>query len=82
MRRLASRIEAELKEREFCALYDPELEDVFPKAISSTKRKQRIKRFAQEHRLGVTFYEVGLCAIFEKASQSKRRARSSRRPRK
>ena len=65
MRRLVSRIEEELKEQEICAIYDSELERLFPKTISPEKRKQRIKKFADEHQLAVTFYDVGLCAIFE-----------------
>jgi hypothetical protein len=32
-----------------------------------SKRKEEIKRFARRHALAVTFYDVGLCAIFEKA---------------
>jgi hypothetical protein len=82
MRRLATRIETELKDHEFCAIYNSELAHVFPLTISATKRKERIRRFAKDHRLGVTFYEVGLCAVFEKTSQSKSQVRPSRRQRK
>jgi hypothetical protein len=35
--------------------------------MSVSKRKQQITRFAKQHELAVTFYDVGLCAIFEKA---------------
>ncbi|HEY6071483.1 MAG TPA: hypothetical protein VIU85_08935 [Chthoniobacterales bacterium] len=35
--------------------------------MSLSKRKEEIKRFARQHALAVTFYDVGLCAIFEKA---------------
>jgi hypothetical protein len=35
--------------------------------MSLGKRKQQIKRFAKQHELAVTLYDVGLCAIFEKA---------------
>ena len=66
MRRLANRIESELREQEICAVYNSELARVWPKTISSAKRKEQIKRFAKKHRLAVTFYDVGLCAIFEK----------------
>ena len=66
MRKLVSLIENELKSQDICAVYDSELARVWPKTISSTKRKQQIKRFANKHRLAVTFYDVGLCAIFEK----------------
>ena len=66
MRKLAKRIESELKEQEVCAIYNSELARVWPKTVSAAKRKQLIKRFANKHRLAVTFYDVGLCAIFEK----------------
>lgn len=66
MRKLANLIENELKTQEICAVYNSELARVWPKKISSTKRKQQIKRFAKAHKLAVTFYDVGLCAIFEK----------------
>jgi hypothetical protein len=66
MRKLAARIETELKEQEVCAVYNSELARVFPKTISSEKRKKQIKRFADDHDLEVTFYDVGLCAVFER----------------
>ena len=66
MRKLARRIESELKEQDICAVYNSELARVWPKTVGATKRKQQIKRFADKHSLAVTFYDVGLCAIFEK----------------
>ena len=70
MRKLAKRIESELKEHEVCAVYNSDLARLWPKTVSSAKRKQQIKRFANKHRLAVTFYDVGLCAIFEKPRRS------------
>jgi hypothetical protein len=75
MRKLASRIETELKAQEICAVYNSELARVWPKKISPEKRKKEIKRFADKHDLNVTFYDVGLCAVFEKAEAP---ARSSK----
>lgn len=66
MRKLANRIETELKGQEICAVYNSELARVWPKTISVEKRKKEIKRFAEKHDLEVTFYDVGLCAVFEK----------------
>jgi len=66
MRKLVNRIETELKEQEVCAVYNSELARVWPKTISAEKRKKEIKRFADKHDLEVTFYDVGLCAVFEK----------------
>ncbi len=66
MRKLANRIETELKEQEVCAVYNSELARVWPKTISPERRMKEIKRFAEKHHLDVTFYDVGLCAVFEK----------------
>ena len=66
MRRLATRIETELKEQEVCAVYNSELARVWPKTIRPGKRKKEIERFADAHELAVTFYDVGLCAVFER----------------
>ena len=67
MRRLANLIEGELQTQDVCAVYNSQLARVWPRSMSLGKRKQQIKRFAKEHELAVTFYDVGLCAIFEKA---------------
>ncbi len=67
MRKLANLIETELKKEEVCAVYNSQLARVWPRSIGVGKRKQKIKRFAKQHELAVTFYDVGLCAIFEKA---------------
>jgi hypothetical protein len=67
MRKLADLIETELKKQEICAVYNSHLARVWPRSMNLGKRKQQIKRFAKEHELAVTFYDVGLCAIFEKA---------------
>lgn len=67
MRKLADLIETELKKQEVCAVYNSQLARVWPRNMSLSKRKQQITRFAKQHELAVTFYDVGLCAIFEKA---------------
>jgi hypothetical protein len=67
MRKLANLIETELKKEGVCAVYNSQLARVWPRNISLGKRKQQIKHFAKQHELAVTFYDVGLCAIFEKA---------------
>jgi hypothetical protein len=66
MRKLANLIETELERQQICAVYDSQLARVWPRSMSAGKRKQQIKRFASKHELAVTFYDVGLCAIFEK----------------
>ena len=72
MRKLANLIETELQKQEICAVYNSHLERVWPRSMSLNKRKQQIKSFAKQHRLAVTFYDVGLCAIFEKAQSPAR----------
>jgi len=76
MRKLADLIETELQTQEICAVYNSHLARVWPRTMSLSKRKQQIKRFAKQHELAVTFYDVGLCAIFEKPQSP---ARSSKR---
>jgi len=66
MRKLANLIETELSTQEICAVYNSQLARVWPRRMSTGKRKQQIKRFAKRNQLAVTFYDVGLCAIFEK----------------
>src|SRR5262249_15455966 len=75
MRKLANLIETELKTQQICAVYNSELARVWPQTMALSKRKEQIKRFAKQHALAVTFYDVGLCAIFEKA-KAKARARA------
>ena len=69
MRKLANRIETELKAQDICAVYNSELARVWPANIKPEQRKKEIERFAQRHNLNVTFYDVGLCAVFEKAQR-------------
>jgi hypothetical protein len=66
MRKLANLIGTELERQEICAVYNSQLARLWPRRMSLGKRKQQIKRFAKQHELAVTFYDVGLCAIFEK----------------
>ena len=68
MRKLTDLIETELEKQEICAVYNSELARIWPRSMSLGKRKQQIKRFAKKRELAVTFYDVGLCAIFEKAA--------------
>ena len=75
MRKLANLIESELEKQEVCAVYNSQLARVWPRRMSASKRKQQIKRFAKQHELAVTFYDVGLCAIFEKTQSPAKGAR-------
>ena len=70
MRKLANLIESELKTQQICAVYNSELARIWPQSMALSKRKEQIKRFAKQHELAVTFYDVGLLAIFERAQSS------------
>src|SRR6266436_7793473 len=72
MRKLSDLIETQLQKQEICAVYNSELARVWPRSMSLGKRKQQITRFAKQNELAVTFYVVGLCAIFEKAAMPAR----------
>jgi hypothetical protein len=75
MRKLAKLIETELEKQEICAVYNSHLGRVWPQSMSVAKRMQQIKHFARQRGLAVTFYDIGLCAIFEKAKAPARSAR-------
>jgi len=75
MRKLAKLIETELEKQDVCAVYNSHLGRVWPRSMGAAKRKQLIKGFADSRALDVTFYDVGLCAIFEKKKASAKSAR-------
>jgi len=75
MRKLAKLIETELAQQEICAVYNSHLARVWPQRMGDGKRKQQIQRFAKKHNLAVTFYDIGLCAIFEKTAAPVRSAK-------
>ena len=69
MKRLAQRIESDLKTSKISAIYNSELERVFPRSMPPRQRQESIRRFALENGLNVDIFEVGLCAIFERAKK-------------
>ncbi len=75
MRKLAKLIETELEKQEICAVYNSHLGRVWPRSMSAAKRMQQIKHFAKQRGFAVTFYDIGLCAIFEKAKAPAQGAR-------
>ena len=66
MKVLASRIIEGLKTADHFAVYEPDLEKIWP--VEVNHREAKIARFAQENGLRLRFYKPGLCAIFDKAS--------------
>jgi hypothetical protein len=80
MKTLAERIRRELESETahigHCAIYEPDLQRLWP--IDEVNRKQKIALFANEYGFKLSFYKRGLCAIFErdipaKAHKSTRR---------
>jgi hypothetical protein len=68
MKRLAERIQRELETETarigHCAIYEDELQRLWP--LNTENRKHKIEQFAKEHGFNLSFYQQGLCAIFEK----------------
>jgi hypothetical protein len=75
MKMLAKQIERELEAETakigHCAIYEPDLQRIWP--LNTEKRKAKIEQFAKEHGFKLSFYKQGLCAIFEKDSPRKRK---------
>jgi hypothetical protein len=73
MKMLAAKIERELETETatigHCAIYEDQLQRIWP--LHEENRKGKIEQFAKEHGFKLSFYKLGLCAIFEKESQRK-----------
>jgi len=67
MKILARRIKDELKvqtgARRYCAIYEDELQRIWP--LNEKNRKAKITQFAKEYGFRLSVYKPGLCAIFE-----------------
>ena len=61
------RRELQLQANEYghCALYEDELQRVWP--LDEENRKAKIEQFANENGFRLIYYKRGLCAIFEEA---------------
>jgi hypothetical protein len=68
MKTLARQINHELKVGTWghSAVYEPELQRLWP--TDEENRKAKIEKFAKEYGFHLSFYRLGLCAIFEKES--------------
>jgi hypothetical protein len=78
MELLASEIERELASGAWshCAIYEDKLQRIWP--LDEEDRKAKIAQFATEHGFRLSFYRLGLCAIFEKESSNDKRKAKSR----
>ena len=63
MQMLVNMITRELEKQEHFAVYQPELDRVWPQRQD---REQEVMRFAQKHGWRLRFYKEGLVAIFDK----------------
>jgi hypothetical protein len=68
MKTLAEQIRRELENETasigHCAIYEDRLTRLWP--LNEENRKAKIAQFAKEYGFKLTFYKLGLCAIFEK----------------
>ena len=70
MKMLASELKTEIAKRGHCAIYEDELQRIWP--LNEKNRKAKIEQFAKNYGFKLGFYKQGLCAIFEKDSPRKR----------
>jgi hypothetical protein len=47
-----------------CAIYENELQRIWP--LDEENRKSKIEQFAREYGFRLSYYKLGLCAMFEK----------------
>jgi hypothetical protein len=68
----------EANEFGYCAIYEDELQRIWPK--NEENRKAKIARFAKEHGFRLIYYKLGLCAMFvEESSHAEVRTREKQR---
>ena len=58
------RLEAQVAEWGHCAVYENELQRLWP--LNEKNRKGKIAQFAKEYGFRLSVYKPGLCAIFER----------------
>jgi hypothetical protein len=64
MRKLSRQIKRELKTAKHCAIYEEELNRVWPN--DGNQREPKIAPFAEDNGFRLRFYRNGLCAIFDR----------------
>jgi hypothetical protein len=58
------RLQEETDRHGHCAIYEVELQRLWPLEIEN--RKSKIEQFAKEYGFRLVYYKKGLCAIFER----------------
>jgi hypothetical protein len=66
-------LQLESNEYGHCAVYEDELQRVWP--IHEENRKTKIEKFANENGFRLIYYKPGLCAMFEEQSPTEIRNR-------
>jgi len=74
-----SQLQLKANELGHCAVYEKELQRVWP--ITEENRKAKIAEFAEKHGFRLAYYKQGHCAIFLEDSTGDIRARQNRRDR-
>jgi len=69
-RRIQQLLETETAEIGHCAIYEDQLQRLWP--LNEENRKAKIAQFAKEYGFKLSFYSKGLCAIFKKKDGSDR----------
>jgi len=64
LKQLARKIAMELEAAKHCAVYEPDLTQVWPEG--GAEREEQIALFAKEHGWRLRHYKDGFCAIFDK----------------
>jgi len=68
-----SQLQLEANDLGHCAVYEKELQRVWP--ITEENRKEKIANFAEKHGFRLAYYKQGLCAIFVEDTTSHEVAR-------
>jgi hypothetical protein len=58
------RLDSEVGQWGHCAIYENELQRIWP--LNEENRKAKIEQFAKEYGFRLVVYRKGVCAIFEK----------------
>ena len=80
MENLAKRIKRQFRakagKRVHCAVYEDELERIWP--LTEKDRQAKIAQFAKNYGFQLGFYKKGLCAIFQKERPRKQPRKAGR----
>jgi len=67
--KIRSELETQTQELGHCAIYEEELQRIWP--LDEENRERKIAQFAKDYGFHLSFYSHGLCAIFVKEPPSR-----------